>query len=433
MRIVIVGAGPVGLFAAIALGRRGHRVDVVERDPGPGAGRRERRGVPQFGHPHWFRRPVADAFAEEMPDVDAALARAGAHHVRSRERDEIAGIRCRRSTLERVLRQVAAGEKTLTLRHGTAVRVLHHGGRATGVQLRDGVAEADLVINAAGASGRYADEFRAPAERVDSGMSYLSRHYRIRPGAGSGPINSPLGFFQFFDGFAAAVFLQDGDTIGVVVIRPTADERLAALRSPRVFDAAARAIPGLDRWTSPACSRPLTSVLSGGTMRSLYRGQLDDQGAVGLPGLLHLGDAVCVTNPISGRGVATGLLQARQLVGSLDGVRGIGDATLAFDAWCVRNIRPWYDDHVAWDADLLGQWTGDTGGLPAGPLTSGRIFLAAFADRDLKKVVSDYSEMRILPTALAAVEPRAREILTSGWQPPRYEGPTRDELARLVT
>ena len=37
MRSVIVGAGPTGLYTAIALARRGHQVTVIDRDPGPAA------------------------------------------------------------------------------------------------------------------------------------------------------------------------------------------------------------------------------------------------------------------------------------------------------------------------------------------------------------------------------------------------------------
>ena len=39
MRSVIVGAGPTGLFTAVALARRGHQVTVIDRDPGPDGGR----------------------------------------------------------------------------------------------------------------------------------------------------------------------------------------------------------------------------------------------------------------------------------------------------------------------------------------------------------------------------------------------------------
>jgi 2-polyprenyl-6-methoxyphenol hydroxylase-like FAD-dependent oxidoreductase len=37
MRTVIVGAGPTGLYTAIALARRGHDVVVIDRDRGPTA------------------------------------------------------------------------------------------------------------------------------------------------------------------------------------------------------------------------------------------------------------------------------------------------------------------------------------------------------------------------------------------------------------
>ena len=34
-RVAIVGAGPTGLYLAIALARRNHRVIVIDRDRGP--------------------------------------------------------------------------------------------------------------------------------------------------------------------------------------------------------------------------------------------------------------------------------------------------------------------------------------------------------------------------------------------------------------
>jgi 2-polyprenyl-6-methoxyphenol hydroxylase-like FAD-dependent oxidoreductase len=46
MRAVIVGAGPTGLYTAIALARRGHEIAVIDRDPGPGDDQWwDRRGV----------------------------------------------------------------------------------------------------------------------------------------------------------------------------------------------------------------------------------------------------------------------------------------------------------------------------------------------------------------------------------------------------
>jgi len=37
------------------------------------------------------------------------------------------------------------------------------------------------------------------------------------------------------------------------------------------------------------------------------------------------------------------------------------------------------------------------------------------------------------PASLDAVQARARDIYASGWRPPAPPGPTRDELAALVT
>jgi 2-polyprenyl-6-methoxyphenol hydroxylase-like FAD-dependent oxidoreductase len=72
VRTVIVGAGPTGLFTAIALARRGYDVFVVDRDAGPptagGDAAWQRRGVMQFHHAHTFRRQVVDALQAEMPD-----------------------------------------------------------------------------------------------------------------------------------------------------------------------------------------------------------------------------------------------------------------------------------------------------------------------------------------------------------------------------
>ena len=59
MDIAIVGAGPAGLYLATTLTERGHRVAVVDRDPGPPrSGPWLRRGVMQFEHAHTFRGPV---------------------------------------------------------------------------------------------------------------------------------------------------------------------------------------------------------------------------------------------------------------------------------------------------------------------------------------------------------------------------------------
>jgi 2-polyprenyl-6-methoxyphenol hydroxylase-like FAD-dependent oxidoreductase len=79
MKAVVAGGGPVGIFTATALARRGNDVTLVDRDPGPPAdGVWRRAGVMQFEHAHGWRPQVLEAFRAEMPDVVEALLAAGA-------------------------------------------------------------------------------------------------------------------------------------------------------------------------------------------------------------------------------------------------------------------------------------------------------------------------------------------------------------------
>jgi 2-polyprenyl-6-methoxyphenol hydroxylase-like FAD-dependent oxidoreductase len=79
MQIVVVGAGPTGLFLGMTLARRGHGVTVVDRDSGPRPdGSWSRRGVMQFDHPHAFRAQVVEALQAELPDTWDDLLASGA-------------------------------------------------------------------------------------------------------------------------------------------------------------------------------------------------------------------------------------------------------------------------------------------------------------------------------------------------------------------
>ena len=156
-------------------------------------------------------------------------------------------------------------------------------------------------------------------------------------------------------------------------------------------------------------------------------------GQIALDGLIFVGDAVCTTNPVAGRGVTTSLMQAQRLVQLIDDHRrDFTSCSLEFDHWCETNIKPWFSDHVYWDAELIGRWSGHDIDLTR-PLPSDLIMAATAVDPEMLNVVGPYLAMLALPASLAAVEPRAREIYAGGWRPPVPDGPTRDELAELVT
>jgi hypothetical protein len=131
--------------------------------------------------------------------------------------------------------------------------------------------------------------------------------------------------------------------------------------------------------------------------------------------------------------VTTSLLQAQRLISLLEEHAGdFTSCSLAFDHWCTRHIKPWFDDHVYWDTDLIRRWSGQDVDLTR-PLPPDLIMAAAQADPEMTKVVGPYAAMLAPPGSLDAVQARARALYATGWRPPVPPGPTRDELADLVT
>jgi 2-polyprenyl-6-methoxyphenol hydroxylase-like FAD-dependent oxidoreductase len=336
-------------------------------------------------------------------------------------------------TFERVLRAAARTEPGVTLCIGHADAVLARGGRATGLRVDGRDLRFDLVINASGRAGRLTGDTRPPGVGGDCGLSYVSRQFALRPGAEWGPTNAPVGLVRTLSGYLVLVFLQDNRTYTTLIARPSGDRQLAALRFPAAYEAACRAIPGLAEWVDDDRGTPITPVLPGGRLHNTYRGQTGGADRVPLPGLVHLGDAVCTTNPTAGRGIALALRQAERLVRELHDHAGDPEAAaLAFDAWCETNVRPWYDDHVYWDADILRRWAGGDVDVTR-PLPSDLILEAAQHDRSLMRVAGPFMAMEVLPSALAEIEPQARALFASGWRPAPHPGPTRAELAELVS
>jgi flavin-dependent dehydrogenase len=435
MRVAIIGAGPTGLYTAVALARRGHDVSVVDRDPGPsGNGWWPRSGVMQFHHPHAFRLQVVEALQAELPEAWDALLAAGAVPVYAPGQPGLViGIRCRRAVFETVLRSQAVAEPAVTLVSAQADAVVHERGRVTGVRIRDRMLPADLVLDTSGRAGRLSRSVRAAEpESGDCGLSYVSRQYRLRPGASEGPTNAPPGLVTAYPGYLAIVFPHDNRTFSALIAHASTTRDLAGLRTVVAYEAAARAIPPLAIWTDPHRSRPITPVLRGGHLYNSYRGQRDDASHIAWPGLIALGDSVCTTNPSLGRGIATSLLQARQLLALLDEPKhDVASVALAFDAWCEEHIKPWFADHVYIDADVQRRWAGGDVDLSR-RLPSDLIVAAAEADPELNRTIVPYFMMRALPSSLGAIEPRVRDLYAGGWRPAVPEGPSRGDLAEIV-
>lgn len=426
-RTVVVGAGPIGLYCAIMRARGGDDVTVVERDAGPAPdGTWSRRGVMQFRHPHFFRPTVRQVFDRTAPDLWDAVVAAGGIPARPPGAPEfVAGLQSRRSTFECALRGVATAEPRVAVRTGHAERVELRDGRVTGVVVDGAFVAADVVIDATGRTGRLGEELRPPGEGAGCGFSYVSRMYRVLDDdaaqrlAGAGV---PLG--TIYHGYLVIVFPQDARTLSALVVRPSDDQVLAELRQRTVFEAAASAIPHLAQWTEPGRFEPFTEVMPGGGLTNSFRGQ-----ALDVRGLYFVGDSVSTTNPAAGRGVSLGLLQAEALLSLI--AEDADDAAARFDEWCAENVKPWYEDHVYWDATLLRRWRGEDLDMTA-PIPSDVICAAAEVDPSLTPLVMPYLAMAAPPGSLRPAEERVREILRTGWRPPFGDGPSRDELAAVV-
>jgi flavin-dependent dehydrogenase len=322
------------------------------------------------------------------------------------------------------LRRAAAEVHNLTVEVGHVDRLVERDGRVTGVCVNGAAIAGDLVIDASGRISRLPDSDVVDLEG-DTGMTYVTRTYRRHRSARIGPMTGPLAWVGVFDGYQVYVFPHEDGHLSVVIIRPTADPDLTLLRHVDAFDAACRAIPGLENWTDPGLATPTSDVLVGGRLRNVYRSQR------GMSGLVAVGDSVATTAPTAGRGVAMASMQIEGLLRLLDSGADAMTIWEPFDAWCNTWIRPWVEDHLAMDAEAVRSWQGADIDLTR-PLTSAAIIAAAQADPRINQHVFGYLSMTALPSSLTPAEPLARAVYESGWRQPVSEGPTRDELVDLL-
>jgi 2-polyprenyl-6-methoxyphenol hydroxylase-like FAD-dependent oxidoreductase len=437
MQIVIIGAGPAGLFLGSALARRGHRVTAFDRDAGPTDDTTwARRGVMQFQHAHAFRQTVVDAVAREVPEAMEPWLAAGAEPVLADMPGAPGmpmGFRSTRETFERALRAAACATPGLEVRAGHVDAVVDPDGRAAGVVVDGTTYDADLVVDASGRSGRVSRGLgRRAGVGGPCGMAYVDRIYRLRPGAEPGPMTNPIAWQADLDGYMTLVFRHEHGMFSVVIARGVDDTALRDLRRGPAFDAAVEAIPGLDTWTDPDRAEPVTDVLAGGPLLNAYRGQCKEDGDLVLPGLFFVGDSVATTTPVFGRGITTTLWQCEALLSLLDqdptDLAGVGHA---FDAWSADTMRPWVEDHIEMDDHRIARWAGADVDL-ATPLPSDLILEAAQVRPEIMEHAGGYLSMAALPASLRAAEPIAREVYDGGWRPSYAPGPTRSGLAAIV-
>src|SRR6185437_13540625 len=133
--IVVVGGSIAGLATALALGRLGHPVTVVERDPlaefadAEAAFAAERRGAPQAHQTHGFLARLTVTLRRDFPDVWQSLLDAGAESMTltrglgppEEGDDDLNVLIVRRTTFEWALREAVRHEPSVEYRPGTEV------------------------------------------------------------------------------------------------------------------------------------------------------------------------------------------------------------------------------------------------------------------------------------------------------------------------
>ncbi|MGH7743594.1 MAG: FAD-dependent oxidoreductase [Candidatus Dormibacteria bacterium] len=335
---VVLGASMAGLLAARVLAEQYSRVTVVERDamPPPGV---NRRGVPQGRHVHGLHPRGREILDELFPGgFTAELVADGAAtcDVLNDCRYMFSGHRLRqapsglcllvasRPFVEGHVRARVAALAGVSIAERCAARSVttDGGGRVTGVAVhRDcGVVEtlaSDLVVDATGRGSRlpvWLAQLGYPRplrERVEVGIGYATRTFRLRPGAlgadtavviGPTPQQPRAGFLIRVEGGLHMVSVS-----GMLGDYPPTDlAGFGAFATSLAFPDIAEVLRGAEPVADASAFRFPASV------RHRYEWLGEFPG-----GLLAIGDAVCLFNPVYGQGMTAAGIQAVTLRGLL--------------------------------------------------------------------------------------------------------------------
>jgi 2-polyprenyl-6-methoxyphenol hydroxylase-like FAD-dependent oxidoreductase len=403
-KVAVLGAGIAGLGVALAAGRAGHDVVLIERDDTPLAASAaeafdwERHGAPQVRHSHAFLARLRNLLRDRYPDVLEALYAAGATPMdfiamlpEGMDRtplpgdEDLVAIACRRTTFEWVLRRTILSEPSVQLVHGLGVTGLQTNpapGRtvlpqATGLTLEDGTAvQADVTVIAGGRRhdlpGLLSASGVAIRETIeDTRILYFSRFFQLHEGAEfpaqTGPIGGDLGYLKF------GVFPGDNRTFSITLAAGVADRELRRqLTDPDRFITIAAQIPATAAHVEVDRSQPITGVNVMAGLLNRRRGFLDESGEPVVLGLHAVGDAHTCTNPLYGRGCSLALVQAELFADSLrDHGLNHRDRAVAFEGATRNEITPWYRASVAQDRLNANPPTAATGTAGAANSTAG--------------------------------------------------------------
>ncbi|ROP36560.1 NAD(P)/FAD-dependent oxidoreductase [Saccharothrix texasensis] len=440
MDVVIAGAGPAGLASALALSGAGHPVLVLDRDPAPPPGPPAAAGTawdrplsPQTRQAHTLTSAAVATMRAHAPALLRALLDAGAslldltRAAPGIEDPELVALACRRSTFDVVLHRYAA--ERVDLRYGTTVSgLLTYGGRVAGVRLESGaVVPADVVVDATGRRAlgrRWLRElgYELPVDATEpTATSAFVRYYR-RSGP-PGPLNRGNAAGVLADHYAGVLHPGDNGTFSVAFGVLPGDEVARGLLAPEAIDALARATPWIREWMHDA--EPLTGVRAMTCPPNAFHA-LARRGSP-LAGLVPVGDAACVTDPILGRGVSLALAHGFRLPEAVH-------STTAQVALAEELHGGWFRQACLESADRVARW--EAAGAPVDRAPTPVRLAGAVAGRDVGVWHTLTRVLMGLTPPEALTEPRfgqrLRDLLSEG-PPASTPGlPSRDELVALV-
>jgi 2-polyprenyl-6-methoxyphenol hydroxylase-like FAD-dependent oxidoreductase len=381
-RIVMIGGGVVGLCAALLLGRDGHEVTVLERDPAapPDPDRAwsdwERRGVNQFRMLHLFQPRFQRVMEANAPEVVSALADAGALLLNPfrtapaqftggfTEADaRFDGYTARRPVAEAAIAGVVGATDGVRVRRGVAVTGLLTAEPIAGrpphvVGVRTDAGEelrADLVVDASGRRSALPELLVAIGanppveEKADCGFIYYGRHFR----SSDGSIPPAFGPLLMDHGTVSILTLPaDNGTWGIGLITSAKDHALRGLHQNETWTRAVASFPLIAHWLD---GEPVDDVAVMAKIEDRHRSFVVDGDPVAT-GVLSLADSWACTNPSVGRGISIGAVHAAALRDVLhDPPDDPLELAVCWHNATMRAVEPWYRATLAYDNQRLAQ------------------------------------------------------------------------------
>jgi len=466
-RVVIIGGGVGGLTAALAFGRAGHPVTLLERDPLPPTADAEeafvaeRRGAPQVHQTHGFLARLQVTLRDRFPDVLADLLAAGGSTLPMTRTlgdpmpgdEDLQVIIVRRTTLEWVLRKAVVAQAGVDVHTGVTITGLVAGPPAAdgtpvviGARAEDGTTyEGDLVLASTGRRGDVPGWLGAigvdvPETVVESGLMYLTRWYR-NPYVDiplDAKLGGDLGFVKYLG------IPGDGDTLSVTLAVRTKDSDLrSALSDPDRFDLACQLLPGPDIFFGNGPLIPIGDVRPMTGLLNRIRRFIAD-GRPTVLGFHAIGDAHTTTNPLYGRGCSLAAVQAVLLADAAAAHPGdASERAIAYETACTREVEPWFEASVQMDkmgADPSGRGGFGAGGGADNPAARGltAVFVAAATDPIIGRAIARFMNLLATPADLmadGAFLARMAEVMADpdAYPAPPQAGPTRAELLHSLT